>query len=150
MLFNDTTIQLFWAKVDKTGPLFHGTSCWIWTAYRNPNGYGQFRPNGKLVLAHRFSYVLKSGPIPEGLELDHLCRNPPCVNWDHLEAVSHQLNMQRGISGEALAHKNRAKTHCPHGHIYDLFNTYIYKERRHCRTCRVQRTKQWRLDHPFL
>ena len=71
----------FWKKVDKSG------DCWIWTATTKngvKNGYGQFRYNGKIVIAHRFSYAEKFGPIPDGMFVCHSCDMPSCVNPDHL------------------------------------------------------------------
>ena len=76
--------------------------CWLWTRTCDRLGYGRMQFPGKLVLAHRASYEAHVGPIPEGLELDHLCMNPPCVNPDHLEPVTHQENMRR-----AAAHRRR-------------------------------------------
>jgi hypothetical protein len=124
-----TPEERFWAKVDKT------SDCWIWTAHK-VKGYGQFRLGGKgsrQVGAHRVSYEWAHGPIPETLQLDHLCRNPVCVNPDHLEPVTSRVNMLRG---QTFAAANAGKTHCPQGHPYDLFNTYEYKGMRTCRACR--------------
>jgi HNH endonuclease len=95
----------FWAKVDKNGPVPEERpelgACWIWTKSGSKRGYGSFRPGGerRKVPAHRWSYEAANGPIPEGLELDHLCRNHPCVRPSHLEAVTHRVNMQRGKMG---------------------------------------------------
>jgi len=86
-----TTEQRFWAKVDKNGP----GGCWLWTAARYPGGYGQFRANGKGGAAHRFAYELLVGPIPEGLEVDHVCHVRHCVNPGHLQAVTRSVNMTR-------------------------------------------------------
>lgn len=71
------------------------TGCWEWQANLIGTGYGQFRHCGRSKLAHRHEYEWRYGPIPYGLELDHLCRNKRCVNPDHLEAVTHTENMQR-------------------------------------------------------
>ena len=76
----------FWAKVDTSG------SCWLWRAQRNPKGYGRFDIGGTPAYAHRVAYELINGPIPDGLEVDHLCWNPSCVNPEHLRAVSPQTN----------------------------------------------------------
>lgn len=82
----------FWSKVDKTA------TCWNWTGARDPNGYGRFGIRGRrLALAHRFAYELVNGTVPGALFLDHLCRNPSCVNPDHLEPVTHRENVMRGV-----------------------------------------------------
>jgi hypothetical protein len=127
-----TAEQRFWPKVRKTD------SCWIWTAAKGPLGYGAFWTGERLTGAHRFSYELLVGPIQEGLDLDHLCRNPSCVNPAHLDPVTHQVNLARGETGKATGAKNRAKTHCPRGHEYSPVNTYINpgSGQRCCRTCR--------------
>jgi hypothetical protein len=78
------------------------SGCWRWTAGHTPLGYGLFRMAEQMVYAHRWSYARARGPVPEGLELDHLCRIPSCVNPAHLEPVSHEVNMQRA----ALAAKS--------------------------------------------
>lgn len=80
--------QRFWAKVQKTD------GCWEWNAATDSHGYGQIRINGRNVLAHRFSWELSNGPIPEGMFLDHRCSNPPCVNPSHLRIVTQSQNMQ--------------------------------------------------------
>jgi hypothetical protein len=85
----------FWSKVDQ------GEDCWRWTACTS-NGYGRFSVKRQPVLAHRFAYELLVGPIPEGLELDHLCRNRWCVNPDHLEPVTHDENVRRANDSDRL------------------------------------------------
>lgn len=70
-------------------------SCWEWTGLKNVRGYGRINVAGTMQLAHRATYSALRGPIPEGLELDHLCRNPSCVNPDHLEPVTHAENVRR-------------------------------------------------------
>ena len=116
--------------------------CIIWTGGSDKYGYGRFRlEKGETqVLAHRYSYETVRGPVPQGLELDHLCRNPCCVNPAHLEAVTHRVNVQRGEAGKHLPRlsKDRAaeKTHCPHGHEYSKKNTYVRENGgRQCRVC---------------
>lgn len=84
-----TVAQRFWSKVRKT------ETCWLWTACRHPFGYGGFIVNGHKVRAHRWAYEDAYGPIPEGLELDHLCRNRACVRPEHLEVVTPLTNTQR-------------------------------------------------------
>lgn len=132
--------ERFWAKVNKNGPLWKGTPCWVWIASRNENGYGYFGPgmhhSPRLVRVHRYAYELLVGPIPEGLTIDHLCRNRPCVNPAHMETVTNKENILRGLSTGA---HNARKTHCPQGHPYDLFNTYLRRDKgrtgRNCRAC---------------
>ena len=109
--------------------------CWQWTGTRRPKGYGRFWEGRRHVEAHRFSYEVLVGPIPEGLQLDHLCKNPGCVRPDHLEPVTLQENLKRGNSHLSSAIKASRITHCPHGHIYDEGNTFFYKGHRYCRTC---------------
>jgi hypothetical protein len=83
--------------------------------------------------AHRYAYELLVGPIASGLVLDHLCRNPGCVNPKHLEPVTDRENTRRGISSAA---ENAKKTHCYRGHPFDERNTYVnLKGKRACREC---------------
>lgn len=114
----------FWAKVDK-----QDDGCWLWTAGGNGR-YGRFYFGGVNTYAHRVSYELCVGPIPDGLVIDHLCRNTMCVRPDHLEAVTQKENLRRG---ETIPAANSKKTTCPQGHEYD----YIHPKTggRRCRTC---------------
>lgn len=117
----------FWSKVDKTG------ECWIWTAYRNKGGYGTYRDGRTMSLAHRVSYRAVRGDVPEGKELDHLCRNRSCVRPDHLEPVSRRENIARGESHVSAQMKT---TTCGKGHPFDSENSYVDgRGKRVCRTC---------------
>jgi hypothetical protein len=87
-------LERFWSKLDAQLPL---VGCWEWRGARNTNGYGVFRVDGRLVLAHRFCYEQLVGPIDAGRELDHRCRNRACVRPDHLEPVDHATNVRRGV-----------------------------------------------------
>ena len=131
----------FWAKVDKNGPVPayapHLGSCWLWTSYRTPYGYGSFWDGTRPVQAHRWSYCATYGPIPSPLQCDHLCRVRHCVRPWHIEVVT---NRENGLRGEGPVGQHARATHCPQGHPYDEVNTYISPEGwRNCRTCRRTR-----------
>lgn len=119
----------FWAKIVKMD------TCWLWTGCLQSGGYGQVRRDGYLWYVHSYVYNLLIGPVPDGLELDHTCRVRNCVNPDHLEPVTHQVNIQRGIG---VGQHNANKTHCSQGHPYSGENLYTNPNtgKRYCRTCR--------------
>jgi hypothetical protein len=124
--------ERFWAKVDKSG------DCWLWLGWLDVNGYGHFHGEGGVKrLAHRWAYQEQVGPIPDGLVLDHLCRNRACVRPDHLEPVTSFENRSRGL-------RSPLATRCIHGHEYSPENTYVYKGRRTCRTCQRGREVAYR------
>jgi len=135
----------FWGKVDKKGP----DECWLWTASKTDDGYGKLGKGTKYggwEHAHIVAYRLMIGEIPIGLELDHLCQNPSCVNPKHLEPVTHRTNLLRG---NGLPSRNARATHCPQGHPYDLLNTYYYPDgHRGCRECnRFKQREGYRGHH---
>jgi hypothetical protein len=110
------------------------SGCWVWLRGTNGVGYGTLRRNGRDHYAHRWFYEKHVGPIPAGLELDHLCRNRLCCNPEHLEAVTRTENLRRGFGPAAI---NARKTHCVNGHPLSGTNLYVDpKGRRQCRTCR--------------
>lgn len=88
------------------------TDCWLWQGSLTKDGYGRFRLGQKGLGAHRMAYLLYRGPIPAGFEPDHLCRVTRCVNPDHLELVTHRVNVQRGYAARArLREKLRSPEH---------------------------------------
>lgn len=129
--YERTEAERFWEKVSTPTP----DGCWLWTGGTSIDGYGTFglTKSKKTVRSHRWAYEALVGAIPEGLTLDHLCRNTLCVNPAHLEPVTSVVNVQRG---KALI------THCPHGHPYDSENTYHWRGHRICKACqRIRRSR---------
>lgn len=136
-----TPEQRFWPRVDKNGPL-HPTlgRCWVWTGDTSSSGYGRFYLLGRQMASHVVSWWWANGPVPEGLELDHLCRVRACCNPEHLEPVTHRENIMRSASPPAT---NARKTHCVHGHEFTVTNTYITSQGyRSCRTCHRDRERE--------
>lgn len=108
------------------------TGCWEWTGAISSKGYGTLGFQTRDLYAHRASYELFVGPIPDGLEMDHLCRNRRCINPEHLEAVTHLENMHRNPFVSA----RMKQTHCKHGHEFTPENTRRKKNgTRCCRAC---------------
>lgn len=128
----------FFARVRK-----QPSGCWQWTGHITPTGYGTFTlwlgGKQKNYRAHRWAYEHFIGPIPDGLTLDHLCRNRACVNQQHLEPVTIRENTLRG---EGFAAANASKTHCKRGHVFDEANTCIGRNGyRQCRTCNREKMR---------
>ena len=114
--------------------------CWVWIGERIKGGYGRLRSgHRKRWMAHRWSYTQFIGPIPDGLTIDHVCRNTSCVNPTHLDAVTMRENLVRGTGFVAV---NAAKTQCIRGHAFDETNTRTTRAgTRQCRTCETARLK---------
>ena len=108
--------------------------CWDWTGSK-VRGYGIFMWRGRNIAAHRFAFELLRGPVPDGLDLDHLCRRRHCVNPWHLEPVTRRVNLLRG---DTIVARQAAQTHCKHDHPLSGDNLYMEPgtNKRHCRECR--------------
>jgi len=116
------------------------SGCWLWIGATTAKGYGSFWANGKSCKAHRWSYRWKFGPIPKGLQIDHLCRVRSCVNPQHLEPVTNAENIKRGETGK---HSRAAQTHCIYGHPLSGLNLYVTKQGyRQCRACNARRQRE--------
>ena len=129
---NVTPMQRLMSRVERTD------GCWLWTGAKTGHGYGVIYYKGRQIGAHVLSYRLLMGDIPEGYDLDHLCRTPACVNPAHLEPVTHAENCRRGERG--------MRTHCPKGHEYDEANTRRVRNHagglsRSCRKCHADRER---------
>ena len=123
--------ERFWPKVEKTD------TCWLWTAGKSHDGYGFIGTGGRRaphVYAHRYAYESLVGPIPDGLQLDHLCRVRNCVNPAHLEPVTARVNHSRTPKA--------TKTHCVRGHEYAAGNLVIQRGRRTCGRCARERKRK--------
>lgn len=125
----------FWSKVNRAG------DCWLWVASLGPNGYGQFNAGSSIVRAHRFAYEAAVGPVPAGLELDHLCRVRRCVNPAHLEPVTHRDNIMRG---DTIVAGQVKRGRCPIGHEYAGENLIVRQGSRFCRECKRKSDRDYR------
>lgn len=135
----DLAEQRFWQKVLPEP----NSGCWLWDGADNGEGYGAIRISGVTHKAHRLSYQLFVGPIPDGLQIDHLCRVRCCVNPTHLEAVTQKTNIQRGEAAKRAKEWFAANvTHCPAGHEYTRDNLRANKYgHRMCATCHRERER---------
>lgn len=129
----------FWSKVDKNGPIPERRPdlgpCWVWTCKTDRAGYGQFPVGGSTAYAHRWICEFEAGLIPDGYEVDHLCKNTSCVNYvSHLEVVTSRENCLRSDGVTAV---NARKTHCDRNHEFTEANTRWLDggRRRSCLEC---------------
>src|SRR5258708_6449787 len=115
--------------------------CWVWQTALNEAGYGRVDWNGQRQrMAHKVIYELFYGPVPEGLEVDHLCLNPPCVNPAHLEAVTQLENIRRS---HTTGNGNGTRTHCRQGHAFTPENIYSWRGKRFCLKCQTIRQRAY-------
>lgn len=142
--------QRFFAKINQVMrvPELGRGPCWEWQAYCGPNGYGQFRWDGRGLYAHIFGYELGHGRVPNGMEVDHLCRNTICCNPDHLEAVTHRENQRRSplniCFNPTLRGPRPPRTHCFRGHSLADGNL---GPRGVCKICNRARARKWDQQH---
>jgi hypothetical protein len=129
-----------WERILSKIDIFDAAGCWRWRASKNRSGYGQVGVARKLYLAHRVVYEYCIGPIPKGLELDHLCRTRACVNPFHLEPVTQRENCLRG---ESFAAKHARKTACPNGHPFDAVDS---RGQRICKQCQKAKRRRYYLE----
>jgi hypothetical protein len=132
--------ERMWQKISiSSSHFFKGFPCWEWTGAKVSGGYGRFRWEARSAPAHRVMYLLAVGSAKD-LDVDHLCRNPSCVNPTHLEAVSHAENIRRGDWSANAVRIQLAKTQCANGHLYTPATLYVPPEtsrsQRQCRVCR--------------
>ena len=122
------------------------SDCWLWTGRLDNQGYGRITVKQRPMRAHRASYETFVGPVPTGLELDHVCRVRNCVNPDHLEPVTHRENVLRGASASGLIAGRRVGGQqlgesCPAGHVLTEENTYLRRGILGCLTCRREQNR---------
>lgn len=136
--------------------------CWPWTGRIDQEGYGQIAVDRRPRLAHRVAYEEFIGPIPDGLQVDHLCHNADlscpgrqaclhrrCINPEHLEAVTAAVNTARARAGRDIGSQGPGwKTECIRGHAFDEENTHWSPTRRYCNACRRIRTRKNESDNP--
>lgn len=131
-----TAVKRFFNKIEK----HRSSDCWLWTAGLDHKGYARFRDDsGKKVRAHRWAYEWFRSPIPEGLHIDHLCRNRHCQNPWHMDLVTNAENQQRGLVNQC-----KHKTHCVNGHPLSGENLHITaKGARRCLECNRQQCREY-------
>lgn len=157
VIHGDTRLpQRFWEKAS-----VRANGCWEWTGSTNYEGYGFYRLPGKTVTAHRIVFLSLVGPIPDGLQLDHVCHTNDsmcaggptcphrrCVNPMHLEPVTVRENTLRGLGVGAKAAK---RTHCPAGHPYGGDNLHLTpRGYRVCKTCNRERSRARRAEQRLI
>jgi hypothetical protein len=124
--------ERFWSRVERT------PTCWLWRGALR-RGYGNFSAGGEVMAVHRYSWERANGPIPDGLQIDHICRVRNCVRPSHLRVVDQRTNVLAGIAPTA---ENARKTHCPKGHEYTRRWNGRMGWQRVCTTCRSENARR--------
>lgn len=136
--------QVYRSAIDRLFEKFlpePNSGCWLWTGAMSGNSYGSMSYEGRMQKAHRVAYKMFVGPVPEGMDLDHLCRTRICCNPDHLEPVTRSENLRRS----PLMDRRSANTHCLRGHEFTAENTMIRPNGwRSCRECMRNHIRNWR------
>lgn len=143
-LYFDQVVEEFYLRFEEKLSLDQETGCWNWIGFQDGKGYGRVSMLGRPRMAYRVAYELYCERIPDGLHLDHLCRNPKCCNPEHLEPVTHAENVRRGHGPEVARTRWLKQSHCKHGHALSGENLIITTRQRVCRTCVNERKKEYR------
>lgn len=125
-------------KFEKFAVQGNDDECWEWNGYKNPGGYALIRFSKYNIRAHRYAFETYIGPIPEGLVLDHICRNRGCVNPHHVRPMTRVENMLIGTR----SNQNKGKTHCIRGHEFTPENTIVSNGKRGCRICKIEYSRR--------
>lgn len=141
-------------KLKKSGVLIKSlceidkkTGCWVWSGKRIKGKYGAVKSNGTAHVAHRLSYEMFVGPIPEGMLVCHHCDNPPCINPDHLFVGSHSDNMKDCFAKGRQSRRCIPWDKCKNGHEMTEENVYLSKTGRQCKKCKREYNKDYRQEN---
>lgn len=145
--------QIIYNEIPCPNPILEGL-CHIFCGRLDRDGYGRVSANGKAIFVHRYVWEIANGKIPDGMVIDHMCRNRACCNVKHLRVVTNKQNVTENVVGNAWQVK-AAKTHCPQGHPYNEKNTHYAKQygkgkgglARMCRACNRERSQARRLKN---